>query len=284
MGLHGRNDVFFDELDYQLLQEANIETLKMMSLTDPSVFERIKRENPEIEFIVRLYDDRINADGHPTPQEFAARMIPVMERLRPYAVKFEVGNEPNHVHRYEGWGADDADAQNFNAWFLEVYALLKETHPWAEVGFPALATPNSYHRDRAWLEFVREAINAADWLGVHCYWQTYPDQSSTMFDPERGLCFQYYHQMFPDKPLEITEFDNDNIIWDVPPNTAEEIARQYVTYYQELFKYPYIRSASSFIMSSPDRRWEYFTWRTEDGLIKPVVDQIGAMPRPPLGQ
>ena len=103
-----------------------------------------------------------------------------------------------------------------------------------------------------------------------------------MFDEERGLCFQYYHRQFPDKPLEITEFDNDNVIWDIPPNSPEEIAQQYVTYYQELYKYPYIRSASSFIMSSPDPRWDYFAWRTEAGGFKPVVTEIANMPRPPL--
>ena len=205
-----------------------------------------------------------------------------MKSLQPYVVKFEVGNEPNHVHRYEGWGPEDADAENFNIWFLEVYELLKQAHPWAELGYPALGTPNSFHRDRAWLEITRQAVNRADWLGVHCYWQTQPDKSNTMFEAERGMCFKYYHQLFPDKALEITEFDNDNVVWDIPPLSAEEIAQEYVTYYQELFKYPYIRSASSFIMSSPDRQWEYFAWRTEDGYIKPVVAEISNMPRPPL--
>ena len=165
IGLHGRNDVFFQEMDYQLIREAKIETLKMMSLTDPSVFARIKQENSDIEFIVRLYDDRINADGHPTPQEYASKMIPVMQSLQPYVIKFEVGNEPNHVHRYEGWGSEDADAVDFNAWFLEVYDLLKNAHPWAELGFPALATPNSFHRDRAWTEFVREGHQSGGLVG-----------------------------------------------------------------------------------------------------------------------
>jgi hypothetical protein len=283
VGLHGRNDFSFEEADYQLIREANIETLKMMSLTDPAVFARIKQENPDIEFIVRLYDDRIGENSsHPTPQEFADRMMPIMHSLQPYVTKFEISNEPNHVHRYEGWGSEDADAEDFNKWFLEVYDLLKTAHPWAELGYPALATPNSYHRDRAWLEITREAIEKADWLGVHCYWQTYPDGTSTMFDQERGMCFKYYHELFPDKPLEMTEFDNDNVIWDIPPLSAEEIAQEYVTYYQELFKYPYLRSASSFIMSSPDSRWDYFAWRTQADGFKPVVTEMANMSRPPL--
>jgi hypothetical protein len=282
VGLNGRNDIGLHELDYQLIREARIETLKMMSLAGIEVFARVKQENPEIEFIIRLYDDRINANGHPTPAEFADRMIPIMRTLQPYVTKFEVGNEPNHFKRYEGWGPEDADAENFNDWFLEVYALLKAAHPWAELGFPALGTPDSVHRDRAWLEINREAIERADWLGVHCYWQTPPDGSSTMFDEAHGLCFKYYHALFPAKPIELTEFDNDNIVYGFPPDTEEEIAQQYVAYFQELFKYPYLRSASSYIMSSPEPAWEYFVWRTEEGRFKPVVGEVATMARPIL--
>lgn len=282
IGLNGRNEADFTELDYQLIRAAGIETLKMMSLTKAEVFVRLKQENPELEFIVRLYDDRMGMNGHPTPAEYAGKMIPLMQQLQPYVTKFEVGNEPNHFQRYEGWGPDDADASNFNAWFLEVYALLKTAHPWAKLGFPALGTPDAVHRDRAWLEINRPAIAQADWLGVHCYWQTWPDQTSTMFSAEHGLCFQYYHDQFPDKSLELTEFDNDNIIWGIPPLSAEALAAEHVAYYQELFKYPYLHSASSYIMSSPDPRWDYFTWRNEAGLFKPVVTAVAGMPRPPL--
>lgn len=282
IGLNGRNDAGFHDLDYQLIREANIETMKMMSLTDPAVFARIRQENPGIEFIVRLYDDRLNTEGHPTPEEFVERIGPVMTALQPYVTKFEVGNEPNHFRRYEGWGPTDADAADFNDWFLRVYDLLKATHPWAELGFPALGTPDSVHRDKAWLEIAAEAINRADWLGVHCYWQTEPDGSNTMFDEDHGLCFKYYHEKFPDKPIELTEFDNDNIFYDLPPISEEQMAQEHVVYYQELFKYPYIRSASSFIISSPDQtNWDVFIWRTEDGRFKPVVGAVAGMPRPP---
>lgn len=47
--------------------------------------------------------------------------------------------------------------------------------------------------------------------------------------------------------------------------------------------YPYIRSASSFIMSSPDPQWDYFAWRSGENL-KPVVSAVAGMNRPPLSQ
>jgi hypothetical protein len=282
IGLNGRNDIGFHESDYRIIQAAKIETLKMLSLTKPEVFARARAENPDIEFIVRLYDDRMGLAGHPTPEEFAAKMSPIINSLQPYVTKFEIGNEPNHYKRYEGWGPDDKDAEDFKGWFLAVYDLLKTAHPWAEFGFPALGTPNVVHRDRAWLEINREAIERADWLGVHCYWQTPPDRPGTMFDEEHGLCFTYYHAMFPDKPIELTEFANDNIYYNLPLDSEENIAQQYIAYYQELLKYPYIRSASGYILSSPDPAWEYFTWRDEDGRLKPVITEVANMPRPVL--
>jgi hypothetical protein len=82
----------------------------------------------------------------------------------------------------------------------------------------------------------------------------------------------------------MTEFDNDNVVWDIPPLTPEQIAEEYVTYYRELFKYPYIRSASAFIMSSPDAQWDYFAWRTDAGGLRPVVAGVADMARPPLAR
>ena len=69
VGLHGRNAELFQEVDYQVVRQAHIETIKMMSLTKPEVFKRLQSENPGIEFIVRLWDDRMGTGHHPTPEQ-----------------------------------------------------------------------------------------------------------------------------------------------------------------------------------------------------------------------
>jgi len=183
VGVHGRNQEDFDERDFEVIRRARLEVVKMMSHTWPEVFARLKQDSPDLEIITRLHHPDINAGGHPAPEKFADDMISVLKRLQPYGTKFQVANEPNHAARYEGWGKEDADAQNFNEWFLRMYDRLKAACPWARIGFPGLAVPDFLHRDKSWLKLCREAINRADWLGVHCYWQTQPDQSSTMFDP-----------------------------------------------------------------------------------------------------
>jgi N-acetyl-anhydromuramyl-L-alanine amidase AmpD len=278
VGVHGRNHEFFEEVDYRVIRDAGIEALKMMSLTHPDVFKRIKGENPHLEFIVRLWDDRMGVGQHPTPEQFVERMLPIMERLRPYAQKFEIHNEPNHLHRYEGWGQEDADARDFNQWYQRVFRTLKEHAPWALLGFPGLAIP---HRDLEWVEICRPSVEMSDFLGVHCYWQTTPQEPRNHLADFWGLRFKYYHDKFPDKIIDLLEVGNSNSQSGLPIGD-EEIARQYVEYFQELFKYAYLNSAAPFILSSPDPTWTAFAWRKPSGEVKPVVSALRSMPRPAL--
>jgi N-acetyl-anhydromuramyl-L-alanine amidase AmpD len=268
VGLHARNTVIFPEHDYELIRQSRIETLKMLSIVDPSVYARLRQEHPDIEFIVRLYDDRLNRDSRPSPAQFVARMVPIVNRLKPYADKFEIHNEPNHVQGIEGWGPSDDSARSFRSWYMQVLSALKSACPWAQFGFPGLAL-NYPHRDLAWLDICRDAIQASDWLGCHCYWQY-----DNMMSDNWGLRFKLYRQRFPEIPIEITEFGNST-----PNLPREEMARQYVRYYQELNKYPYLGSANSFIASTPDPAWVGFVWMKEGGEMMPVVHSVGNMDR-----
>lgn len=268
VGLHGRNDVQFSEPDYALVRQARIETIKMMSFTDVSVYQRLRQEQPDIEFIVRLYDDRLNRNSRPSPGEFVAKMVPIIKHLKPYASKFEIHNEPNHVDGIEGWGASDENARAFRSWYMQVLPALKKACPWANFGFPGLALHHP-HRDLEWLEICRDAIGASDWLGCHCYWQF-----DNMLSQQWGLRFKLYHKRFPKKRIEITEFGDST-----PNLSPDRIAGQYVQYYQELSKYPYLGSASAFIASSPDPTWAPFVWMRDGGEMLPVVDAVSRMPR-----
>jgi hypothetical protein len=283
VGIHGRNQQTFHDIDYQVIREAKAEVVKMMSHTKPEVFDRIKKENPNVEIITRLYDDRINTGGHPTPREFADKMIPIMRALQPYCVKFQIHNEPNHAAGIEGWGPTKEHAEDFNRWFLQVYDLLKEACPWASLGFPGLAIPNHLHKDRVWLDACSEAIQRADWLGVHSYWQTpQPDQKGQMKDDRLGMTYTYYHKKYPNKTLDILECGNSNIHTPGYHTSEEAIAQEYVEWLNEVFKHNYVNSASFFILSSQDPQWEFFAWRTENNYRKPVIPRVGQMHRPAL--
>ncbi len=278
VGLHGRNDVDFGDADFRVITDAKIETVKMMSHTRPAHFQRLKQLRPDLEIITRLYDDRIDQRGRVTPEDFARRMIPLMLQLQPYSVKFEVHNEPNHMDRIEGWGDTDADARDFNAWFLRTYDILKHYCPWAQLGFPGLAIP---HRDLEWIDVCRPAVDKADWLGVHCYWQTPPHEMHNHLSDFWGLRFKYYHQKFPAKVIDLTEAGNANVQSGIP-FTEDSHAREYTEYLTECFRYPYLNSASFFILSSVDPRWQGFTWRSEEGRPHKVTYAVRDMRRPHL--
>ena len=301
VGVHGRNDYWqckFEESDYQLIREARIEHVKMM-ISDQAarpevlgnavgVYKRLREINPDMDFVVRLFDAEVRDGQHPTPQVFASRFTPIMNKLHeecPYVVKLEVLNEPNHIGGIGGWGPEADKARQFSAWFLETFSLLKAACPWASLGFPGLAIPHGPEPglDLDWIEICRHAVERADWLGVHCYWQnpTYTERNHTA--DFWGLRFKAYHDKFPDKVLEITEFGNSNGQSNYPVEPAK-IAREYMEYYRELFNYAYINSAASFIISSPDATWgdQGFTWRKENGEFWPVVRLVGVMERPPL--
>lgn len=269
VGVHARNDRLFGNADYEVLRIARIETLKMMSFNDNEVFRRAREINPDMEFIVRLWDDRIGVGTHPTPQEFVERHISRIRQLQPWVRKFEIHNEPNHADGYEGWGPTDDDARDFRDWYLEVLRRFRQLAPWAEFGFPGLAVYDTPHRDRAWLEVCRPAVKASDWLGVHCYWQY-----KNMRHPEWGLRFRLIHDMFPNMPIEITEFGNST-----PGLKVEVMAQEYREYYTLLREYPYVRSASAFILSSPSPEWAPFVWRKESGEIMPVAYEVANVPR-----
>lgn len=280
VGIHGRNNEEWHDIDFQVLRDAGVEVIKPMSHTRPHHFERMRRELPNAEIITRLYNGAFNKGGHPSASEFAGEMIPVITNLKPYCTKFHIHNEPNHASRDEGWSNSDEDARSFNAWFIEVFRRLKEAHPWASIGFPGLALGEHSHRERTWLRLCRPAVEMADWLGVHCYWQTPPGQGPQLLDEALGMNFKHYHSQHPDKTLEILECGNSNIHSNFPISD-EAIADEYVRWLQEVFNYPYVNSASFYILSSHDTSsWSFFCWRTEHGAIKPMVYRVGAMHRP----
>ncbi len=127
IGIHGRTWPTFEEWDYHLVREMRAEAVKMMTKpghTELRVYEKLRNDNPGLEIITRLDHSDINKGGHPPPDRYANDLPPTVRSLLPFCQKFQITNEPNHLHRYEGWGKEDGDARSFNAWFKDVYRRL----------------------------------------------------------------------------------------------------------------------------------------------------------------
>lgn len=276
VGLHARNDQKFTAVDWAILEQARIEAIKTLSLTVDSEYAEIRLRWPDMLIIERLYADM--RGGPPSPSQFvadhAARMIDRRDQFG--VVDFEIHNEPNHLERIEGWGQTRGDAVAFSAWFIQVVDRLRQEVPGVRLGFPGLAVP---HQDLEWLEWARPAIETADWLGCHVYWQS-PNGQTTWRQKFWGKRYEYYHEAFPDKPIHITEYGNSNGQSGLALS-REDQATQYAEWLTEAQQNPYLHSSCAFISTSPDPRWhnDGFTWASQSGAIYPVVAAVAAVPR-----
>lgn len=281
VGLHARNDKVFTPVDYEIVRQARVESLKTLSELSDEVYAALRGMNPQMEFIVRLYKHMPRGSVVP-PQQFADEFQPLIQRLGQKfgIVKYEIHNEPNHLTGLEGWGQTQQDARDFQAWYKQVFAILKQRNPWALFGFPGLAVP---HNDLQWLDWCREAIEISDWLGCHIYWQTPSHAPNTYRDDTWGGRFQAYHARFPHKLIEITEYGNSNGQSGFPLSEQDQAA-QYVWWLTNLQKFSYIGSAHAFIATSPDATWvtQRFTWGDpSSGRVFQVAPTVGQqVPRP----
>lgn len=279
IGLHGRNAQRFTNTDWQIIRQARIESLKMMSFAHDDVYAQAREINPNMEFIVRLYTGISGRGRMPSPQQFANQFRAVIDRLHQKfgILKFEIHNEPNHPSGLEGWGTSHSDALAFQTWYKQTFSILRAHHKWALFGYPGLAIP---HNDLEWLDWNREAIEMSDWLGMHCYWQTPPGLENNFMSDFWGLRFKAYHQKHPNKLIEITEFANSNGQNPSLSLSRNEQRRQYESWLRQTARFPYIGSAHSFIATSPDPRWEKegFTWGNAKGPFE-VALAVGAIQR-----
>lgn len=284
IGIHGRTTAF-EPADFQLVQSAQLETILLRGDSDPDIFERLKKENPQLEITTQLYDQSLfNSATTPSDSAFIHQSLIQLDNLIPYSQRFVVLDQPNHASRRFGWGAAHNDATAFNSWFLTVYEQLKAAHPNAEFGFPGLAMPSYLHNDHWWLKACAEAIEQADFLGLHCTWQTPSRGSYFHLDESFGQSYRAYHRQFPHKIIEVVFCANTNIENNIPIS-QQMVALEYQEWLEEAFRYPYLRAVHFYTMSSAQPGNDhFFAWRSEDGDFKPYVDLLAQLNRPPLSK
>lgn len=288
VGIMWRNSPDNRERDFQAVQVARMEAIKVMSFTPPDVAVQLKRESElggQLEFLVRLYSGAFGlGHRHPAPEVFVSDMRPAIDAWLPHASKFQIHNEPNHHAGIEGWGSTDDDARSFNAWFLATFEILQSLYPEALFGFPGLAI-NYPHRDMEWLQICRPAVEEAHWLGAHAYWQNPNYTDRNHLSPDWGMRLVQYAREFPLKLIEITEVGCSNGVDGLP---MAWIPDDYVEWLTEMFRATAesrelnVGAAYFFLLSAPQTEWFPFTWVLETGFHRPVVGIVGNMARPPL--
>jgi hypothetical protein len=161
---------------------------------------------------------------------------------------------------------------------MDVRLVLKARYPDAKFGWPGLSPGGGIAGVRAdelsFLANAKAATDAADWVGLHCYW---------LSDAERqteagGLSFLEYSRRFPNKLLFVTEFANVARSYD-PPRGAE-----YVAYWKALRHVKNLGAAFAFVVSASnhgtdpvvDPGFRYQVWRSESGELSGIPGIVGA--------
>jgi hypothetical protein len=126
---------------------------------------------------------------------------------------YEIGNEPNHPAEWSKALDEWLD------WFDSVLAQYREWFPKAKFVFPGMAVRYDIpgNSPQEWYFACRDAVNACDYAGVHCYWQ-HDNQTSEQW----GELYIYMRRLTP-RPIIVTEVGDST-----PGRSATEKARLYV--------------------------------------------------------
>ncbi len=279
-GVHARaGEPVMRDADYGALQTAQLEAVKLLTWTLPEEIDRLRALKPSFFLLARLMT-KIGAPNQ-FSDFFVSEVGDHMARFYERGVRYcEVHNEPNLTA--EGWLSSWQDGRDFNRFFLEVYAKLKARFPEALLGYPGLSpdvipAPGLRTNDLVFLAESDEAARTADWIGVHCYWQT----ETEMAAERGGFGFQEYRRRYPDKLLFVTEFSN------VAPLVDKSTkGQQYARYYQMVRNIPGLGGVFSFILSATEG-FQTEVWRDESGNLSAIPAQVAArtglvIPPPPV--
>lgn len=244
------------KLELQCLSVAHIQAVKIQSNSTFESFDAFVTAGaiPECS-VLRLYAAGDNPSLSNPAQFYSEQRMWIDRFYRKGGRHVEIHNEPNLAA--EGLGRWWADAAGFSSFFSNVSSLISAMYPAISIGFPGLSPqPNVID----WLPAIQILLNlgAADWIGVHSYWQHGGNEAGGIDNFNDG---RYYRRFLSLKrgdnpaPLIITEFAN--------VATADSDAAkgaQYKAYYgsleaQIVGAFAFCSSATSKVFNDSRQTW-----------------------------
>ncbi len=280
-GVGSANPWPFIDADYGVISTAHMETVKLLAPSNEGPQaqggDAAKRLIAEKRFVMaRLFEKP--GKRRMTAQEFVASVAKGFEELYKAGVRyFEIHNEPNLKINEEGLGVSWNTGAEFGAWFISVYSTLKARHADVKLGYPGLSPQygeppanNVWYRDMwKFLDESEAAVQRADWIGAHCYWQHEGTGPAGMLGDEGGMLWKKFRARWPNKLIFITEFSNTN-----PATDYKTKGQQYGRYYSMLRYEPNLAGAVAFALYWPGQDKNHEGWRT-DGGVNEVAGEVG---------
>lgn len=185
-----------------------------------------------------------------SPADWAAHGAAQLERWGQRVRHITPANELNLA--VEGGGGSVADFRRADAWLRQWAAAMRRLCPWATLHWPALS-PLDAASESAAMALLAASVAAYDVVDAHCYWR--PDGGlRDASAADYAMRFERVHQLAPDKPLFISEFNRAFDRGDAA------IADEYRYFYHQVLRRRYVLGATSFVWSSPDPAFAAYEW------------------------
>ncbi len=262
LGLHASADPFISDAEIEEFKVARPGMIKLLSFHNPESVAKLAANHPNASWIVRAFLDF--GGRNISPQQFFNDTISDTKRtlgfLHGRDVVIELHNEPNLVP--EGMGSTWEDGAAFAQWWLQVLDLFRKELPGMRFIYPGLspgASVRNLKMDHVeFLEASRDAVKAADGLGVHIYW-------SNVYPMETALgVLDDYISRFREEPIWVTEASNNKA-----GTSAARKGMEYITFWSELLKRSTVQGVTYFVASASNPQFAEEVWVGRG--IAPVV-------------
>lgn len=253
IGLHASADPVITDDEVAEFAAMRPGIIKVLSFHGARDIARLATAHPNASWVLRAF---LSVGGREiSPHQFLDDTIRDVQRavdqLSGKRVVIELHNEPNTVA--EGLGSSWRDGADFSRWWLELLSLYRQALPGARFIYPGLSPGSSVTNSKRdhiqFIEASREAVEAADGLGVHLYW-------SNIYPMERALdVLDDYIGRFRFKPLWITEASNNRA-----GTPAEQKAQQYLQFWHALQQRPIVQGVTFFVASASNPGFAEEVW------------------------
>ena len=258
IGLHAAADPTITDAEVAEFKAMRPGMIKVLSFHNPDGVQKLVNNHPDVSWVVRAFLDFRSPNGtrNISPNQFFNDTINDMRRTLNIIgsgkdVVIELHNEPNLVP--EGLSGAWKDGATFAKWWLEVLRIYRQALPGMRFIYPGLSPGTEVRGIKQdhiqFIEASREAVEAADGLGIHTYW-------SNVYPMSRAVdVLDDYISRFRFKPIWITEASNNK-----SGTSVSRKATQYLDFWREIQKRPTVRGVTYFVASASDPNFQEEIW------------------------